>query len=250
MGLIKRLNITQTGEILLEKKPIRISKDLPLDFGWGQDLRQEENTTFKEEEEISEEQSFPDVISDEEKLSEADKQARGIIEEAKLEAKKIREDSQKRGREEGKKEATEKIKDALSTLNQAVKERKEIIKDAESEILRLALKAAEQIIHSEVSLHRDVCLNVVSDAINRVSDREQIIIKVNREDADYIKRYKDRLSGLVDGVKSLSILEDSQIEPGGCIIETNLGYVDARISTKIEVLGEALKRASEEVEAV
>ena len=51
---------------------------------------------------------------------------------------------------------------------------------------------------------------------------------------------------MLDGVKSLSIIEDSNIEPGGCIIETNLGFIDARISTKIKAIEEALEKTSEE----
>jgi flagellar assembly protein FliH len=138
------------------------------------------------------------------------------------------------------------VEEALEVINQAVKEREKIIKDAESEILRLSLKIAEQIIRSEVSLHRDVCLNIVSEAIQRVSDREQVIIRVNREDLEQVKKYKDRIAGLVDGVKSFSILEDSHVEPGGCMIETNLGFVDARISTKLAAIEEAFKRAEKE----
>ena len=44
-------------------------------------------------------------------------------------------------------------------------------------------------------------------------------------------------------MKNLSILEDSQVEPGGCVVETNLGYVDARIETKLELLEKALIKA-------
>lgn len=171
-----------------------------------------------------------------------------VVSMARDEARQIREEAQARGIEEGRRQAhlevEEKIKAAFETLNQAVKARKKIIKDAEAEILRLALKAAEQIIRSEVSLHRDVCLNIVSEAISRVSDREQVIVRVNRDDAEYIKRYKDRLSGIVDGIRSFSVLEDNQIEPGGCVIETNLGYIDSRISTKLAAIEEAFKKIS------
>ncbi|MFA6431462.1 MAG: FliH/SctL family protein [Candidatus Margulisiibacteriota bacterium] len=169
-----------------------------------------------------------------------------IIENARKEVGRIEEEAREKGYSEGKLEVSEKLKEALTTVNDAVKERKKIIKDAEAEILRLSLKVAEQIIRSEVSLHRDVCLNIAAEAIGRGSDREQIIVRVNRDDAEFLKRYKDRLAGMLDGVKSLSIIEDSNIEAGGCVIETNLGFIDARIATKIKSIEEALEKASEE----
>jgi len=179
-------------------------------------------------------------------VSKVKSEAQRMIERAHSEAERIREEAREEGRQEGRDESASRIEEAMATLNQAVKERKKIIKDSESEILRLALKVAEQIIRSEVSLHRDVCLNIVSEAIGRVSDREQIIIRVNREDAEYLKRYKERLAGMLDGVKSFSIIEDSNIEPGGCVIETNLGFIDARIATKLKAIEEALKKVKPE----
>ena len=175
-------------------------------------------------------------------------EAERIISQAMSEAESVREEAREAGKEEGRAEVASRIEEAMETLNQAVKERKEIIKDSEQEILRLALKVAEQIIRSEVSLHRDVCLNIVAEAISRVSDREQIIVRANREDAEYLKRYKDRLAGMLDGVKSFSILEDSNVEPGGCVIETNLGFIDSKISTKLKSIEESLKKLSAEEE--
>jgi flagellar biosynthesis/type III secretory pathway protein FliH len=173
-------------------------------------------------------------------------EAERIINEAIREAEAIREEAQAVGKEAGLNETNARMTEALETLNQAINERKKIIKDSENEILRLALKIAEQIIRSEVSLHRDVSLNIVAEAIARVSDREQIIVKVNREDAEYLKRYKDRLAGMLDGVKSFSIVEDAGVEPGGCVIETNLGFIDARIATKLKAIEEALKKVAAE----
>jgi flagellar assembly protein FliH len=181
-------------------------------------------------------------------LEERQAAADDIVRKAMEEAESIKEQARESGIEEAKRfaeeNASDKVKEALATVNQAVIERKKIIKDSEAEILRLSLRVAEQIIRSEVSLHRDVCMNIVSDAINRVSDREQVIIRVNREDLENIKKYKDRISSIVDGIKSLSIIEDAAVEAGGCVIETNLGYVDARISTKIAAIEDAFKKAA------
>ena len=178
-------------------------------------------------------------------LSQARAESEGIVAQARQEAEEIRRQSREEGFEEGRRQGQQQvddnIKETLETLNQAVKERKKIIKDAESEILRLSLKVAEQVIRSEVSLNNDVIMNMVAEAINRVSDRENIIIKVSKNDFEQVKQNKEKIAGLVDGIKNLSILEDSQIEAGGCIIETNLGYVDARISTKLSLIEQQMK---------
>jgi len=192
--------------------------------------------------------AFPAGPSTREQVEKAKGEAQKIIDQAVQEASHLKEIAKTEGLEQGKAEAAEQIEEAFATLNQAIKERKKIIKDSESELLRLSLKISEQIIRSEVSLHRDVCLNIVAEAIARVSDREQIIVRVNREDAEYLKRYKDRLAGLLDGVKSFSIIEDNNIEPGGCVIETNLGFIDSRIPTKIKAVEEALKKVQEKDE--
>jgi len=228
MGLIKRNQLEEKGTLFIEKKAAPLRKPR-LEAKSILTAINAESTTA-------------------ENLTRVRSEAEKIVQEAMAEADGVREEAKAAGREEGRAEAASHIAEAMETLNQAIKERKQIIKDSEAEILRLSLKVAEQIIRSEVSLHRDVCLNIVSEAIARVSDREQIIVKVNREDAEYLKRYKDRLTSMLDGVKSFSIIEDSTIEPGGCVIETNLGFVDARISTKLKAIEEALKKVSAEEE--
>lgn len=183
----------------------------------------------------------------------AEQEAEDILRRAGEAAEAVRKEAESEGlglgREEASREAGAKLTEALQTLNEAIRERKKIIRDSEAELLRLSLKIAEQIIRSEVSLHRDVCLNIVSEAINRVSDREHVIVRVNREDLEQVKKYKDRIAGIVDGVKSLAIQEDAAVEAGGAIIETNLGYVDARISTKIKAIDEAFSKVKGSGEA-
>lgn len=216
MGLIKRNQIQEKGFIILEKPKTEVRRPSP---------------------------ATPPIVPTME-IPAAETEAQRIIRKAEEKAEEIRVSAKEEGLRQGKEEISAHIQEALDTLNQAIKERKKIVKDAEAEILRLALKVAEQIIKSEVSLHRDVSLNIVAEAIGRVSDREQIIVKANREDAEYLKRYKERLSGLLDGVKSFSIVEDTSIEAGGCVIETNLGFIDARISTKLKAIEEAFHKVS------
>ncbi len=238
MGIIEKDRFEEKGTVFLEESRYSVTK-----------RREPAPAPVIENIEISAEE-LPMLGPYQEKaqkiVANAEAEARQVIQNAQAEIDRIRDEARNEGFEQGKREgieqATGQFADSMETLNEAIIARRKIIKDAESEILRLALKVAEQIIRSEVSLHRDVCLNIVAEAISRISDREQIIIKVNRDDVEHVKKYKDRISSLVDGVKSLTILEDGSVEPGGCIIETNLGYVDARISTKIKAIEEAFSK--------
>ena len=237
MGIIKRDRFEEKGTIFLEESRFNVKR------------REAAPEPVIENIEISAEE-LPMLGPYQEKaqriVANAEAEARQVIQNAQLELDRIKDEARNEGFEQGKREgmeqATGQFADSMDTLNEAIAARRKIIKDAESEILRLALKISEQIIRSEVSLHRDVCLNIVAEAISRISDREQIIIKVNRDDVEHLKKYKDRISNLLDGVKSVTILEDGSVEPGGCIIETNLGYVDARISTKIKAIEETFSK--------
>ena len=241
MGLIKKEFIEDSGTVLIERQAMHLTKSrpkivqtAPLSVGIS-------SLPITRAEAVV---SAPIV----ENIDEAQSEAQRLVDEAMNEAENIREESRQSGYEEGKAEAGERLKEALETLNQAAIERKIIIKEAEPEILRLAIRVAEQIIKSEVSLHRDVCLNIVAEAIARVSDREQIIVRVNHEDAEYLKRFKDRLASMMDGVKSFSILEDPNVEAGGCVVETNLGFIDAKISTKLKSIEEVMQKVATETE--
>ena len=239
MAIIKKTNVFDKGTIDLKQDNVPQAPVSPAP-AYPSYYQQEES--YKDEQVPQEEleSKAQDV------LSMARTEASSIVEQARQEAQEISKNSKdegfEEGRSQGQQQVDDNIKEAMETLNQAVKERKKIIRDAESEILRLSLKIAEQVIRSEVSLHKDVIMNMVAEAINRISDRENIIIKVNREDSEQLKQNKEKIAGLVDGVKNLSIIEDSQIEPGGCIIETNLGYVDARISTKLSLIEQQMKK--------
>lgn len=182
----------------------------------------------------------------------AQQEVEKILAQAQKQAQQEYEQAKRRGYEEGQKkaagEARDKINQALSTLTEAITAKKKIIRSSEPDILKLAVKIAEQVIKSEVSINKDVVMNIVAEAVSKITDREQVVIRVNPANVDQIKGQKSRLLALIDGVKNLTIQEDNQVDPGGCIVETTLGFVDARIATKLTAIEDALKRVGEEDE--
>jgi flagellar assembly protein FliH len=220
-----------------------------------------EPTEEKDEEKIEETPGFSPQVRALTIIDKAKKRAGQIIAKSQSEAQEMINDAQneveeikakankeglEKGRQEGLYKANKHIEEAFKTLNEAVKEKTKIVKSAEPEILKLSIKIAEQIIRSEVQLNQDICMKIIAEAVSKITDREKVIIRVNQGNLDQVKRNKDRLASLIDGVKNLSIVEDSSIESGGCVVETDLGFVDAKISTKLKAIEDALEKAYSE----
>ena len=47
---------------------------------------------------------------------------------------------------------------------------------------------------------------------------------------------------MLANIEEINILEDPNIEKGGCVVETDFGEVDARISAQLEEVESAVKK--------
>jgi len=64
------------------------------------------------------------------------------------------------------------------------------------------------------------------------------VIRVNLSDLDLTTEHIKDFMGMVENVKSITVLEDSSVDKGGCIIETDFGQIDARISSQLHEIEE------------
>ncbi|MBI2266779.1 MAG: hypothetical protein HYU64_16720 [Armatimonadetes bacterium] len=213
----------------------------------------------------------PPQILPEEAVREAQQKAEAVLEQARIQAETIVQDAQNKakklleesklycqsaqshanregfalGKEEGARAGYEEVQslilEARSTLEQAMAERDALLRGAESEVAQLAVKIAERIIQTEVAAKPEIVLGVIRSTLEKVKDRESVIIKVNPGDLDMVRNNRETYSRIVEGLRSMEIQGDPRVERGGCVVETNLGNVDARISTQLAALEIAFK---------
>jgi flagellar assembly protein FliH len=138
-----------------------------------------------------------------------------------------------------------KLESLLNSLHQVLLEldglKMEAYRNCEKEIVGLALAVAEKIIRLEVGTRREVVANVVKETLKRLLDHDNIKIRVNPSDYELLKNEVSQFSGLVENLETIIFEEDNSIDCGGCIIETNLGDIDARIEKQIQAVEEAFK---------
>jgi len=191
-----------------------------------------------------------DEVQELRKKSELD--SKDIIEDAKKEAQKIESEirnketeilneARKRGYqdgwEEGINKGTEEVKRLVERiqiiLNTAIQKRNEIFIETEQQIIGLVLLIAKKVIKVISENQKNVVINNVIQSLRKLKSRGEVAIRVNLADLELTTKHKQDFIEMVEGVKSIKILEDSTVDRGGCIIDTDFGSIDARISSQL-----------------
>jgi flagellar assembly protein FliH len=177
-------------------------------------------------------------------VAEAGKKAQEIEDASRAAFEAERKDAEERGRiagreagfAEGKAEVERLIQRMQTVLERAQDKRAEILAETEQEIIDLVLLISRKVIKVISENQRNMVISNVVQALRKVKGRGNIIIRINMVDLKLTTEHVKDFTQLVEGSKSLQIVEDSTIDPGGCIIETDFGEIDARISSQLAEL--------------
>lgn len=137
------------------------------------------------------------------------------------------------------------FQDALTSLNKHIllldKALKEIREDVQKRILPIALKAARKIMGEELKLHPDRIVDILCQSLKPVTQHRRITVYVNRADLEYVEAAKPKLKKMFERLENLSVQERADIEPGGCIIETEAGIINAQLESQWRALESAFE---------
>jgi flagellar assembly protein FliH len=151
-----------------------------------------------------------------------------------------------KGFEEGQKSEQLKIDQALNTMQRIFEElsllRQNICNEAEMAIVKLSLAIARKLLDREIAINPDSILSVARHAIRKVVDSENIKIKVNPSDVGTIEKHKDEFLTQLGKNSGIRIESDGAIQPGGCVIETRFGDIDARVDQQFQLIEQALEK--------
>ncbi len=105
-------------------------------------------------------------------------------------------------------------------------------------VCELAFVVAEKIVRDSVERHSAIN-QILSESMKKVLGANSVIIKLNSTDLNNLNNESKSL--LNDASYSKIKFEaDDTIDAGGCLIETDIGNVDARISTQLKELKKIL----------
>ncbi len=167
-------------------------------------------------------------------LETAKEESSSYKKEVAKEAEKIKDSAFEEGFQEG-----------LHSLNRHIqaldKELKTLRADIQVKILPLALKAARKIIGEELKMHPDRIVDIVLTSLKPVTQHRKVIIYVNRVDLETMELHRPRIKNIFEHLENLSIQERDDIEPGGCMIETEAGIINAQLENQWRALETAFE---------
>lgn len=187
--------------------------------------------------------------------ADAENEAAAIIEKAKAEAAqivaeanaqhdKIVSEARNEGFEQGSQEGFEKgsaeverlIERMHKILEAVMQRREEILQDTESQIVELVILMARKVIKILSENQKNVIMANTVAALRKVKTRGNVTLRVNIEDVKLTTAHADEFIQHVENVQGITVQEDSSVEKGGCIVETDFGAIDARISSQLTEL--------------
>jgi len=164
----------------------------------------------------------------EEGIAKAEEDAVSIIENANLERENI-------------------LNEVVQLKEDVIREYKEELKSSEKELLNLSLDIVEKIINYEVNRSDDYVLGIVKDALDRVLNKKDVILKLSTADYYTVLSNKKYLVANVKGFGEIEIVQDESMEPGSCIVDTPLGVIDGGIQVRMDnIQKEVMKMISEQ----
>lgn len=141
------------------------------------------------------------------------------------------------GYDEGIRLAAEEQKDTTirlgALLHDIVADTEGFVRGLESDVIELVLGVAEKVIGREARLDPKLVVNVVRSALNEIHDATEVRIRAHPDDVAILEpRWQEMLPRRV--AERSELLADELVSRGGVIVETQIGYVDSQLQTRLQ----------------
>jgi flagellar assembly protein FliH len=148
------------------------------------------------------------------------------------------------GWQEGRAEAQRIIERLHLVLSKVIEKRSDIMKESEAQIIKLIILIARKVVKVISENQKSIVINNTIEALQKLKTKADISIRVNLEDTALMTEHIKDIIERVENVKNISILEDSTVGKGGCIVETDFGEIDARIASQLQEIEDRILELS------
>ena len=146
----------------------------------------------------------------------------------------------RQGRAMGAEEAATSLEPVLERLSRSVEEiieqRRRFRREAEEDVVKLAVAIARRILHRELSTDPEALLGVVKAALKKVEVHEVNRLRVHPADVGFIQKHFAQFVRL----EQIEVQGDAALERGAVRFDTTRGTLDASVETQLQEIQRGL----------
>lgn len=163
--------------------------------------------------------------------------AQETAEPAPVDTEHLLKDARRQGFEEGQAAARQSAAAQIETMQMKLARTVEELtgarlryrREAEQDVVALALAVARRILHRELTVAPEALLGLVKAALEKMEIREVHRARVSREDAPMVRKLFEQM-----GVpQHVEVIADAALSRGGLVIESSRGMLDASVDTQL-----------------
>ncbi|SPN73938.1 type III secretion system protein,type III secretion apparatus protein, HrpE/YscL family,Flagellar assembly protein FliH [Chlamydia serpentis] len=139
-------------------------------------------------------------------------------------------------KEQGLKEGAESWSQQIAFLQEETKNLRTKVREA---LVPLAIASVKKIIGKELETHPETIVSIISQALKDLTQNKNILIHVNPKDLPLVEKSRPEFKKIVEYADALILTAKSDVAPGGCIIETEAGIVNAQLDVQLDALEKA-----------
>jgi type III secretion protein L len=178
-------------------------------------------------------QEYLTFVEASELINSARKEAEHIISEAHKTVEALRERGYQEGLLEGKQKIAEKM---FETVQKTV----DYLASSEEMLCDIVIDAVRRVI-GEFN-DRELVIRIVRNAMAVVRSQKHVAIKVSPQDVEVVKAEVDGLMLQFPAVEFIEVVPDVRLSPKSCILESEMGIVDASVEVQLKALRNALMK--------
>lgn len=177
-----------------------------------------------------------------------------IIEKAKQEAEEIRQKAKEEARQDALREVRNEFQAQQQTqmnsiapmVHSAIEQLKDGVHkfqlDWERKTVSLALQIAEKVIKRELQSQPEIALDQLRAALQLCGNQDEIFVHVNPTDQKDLGPAMESVVNHFGLLSKTTIVPDTLVGSGGCVVRTIYGQIDAQIESQLERIEEELSQ--------
>lgn len=141
---------------------------------------------------------------------------------------------EKDGLELGRKRIDTLVRQITNLLEDLQNQREVLYQSCEREMLQLVLSISKKVLRHELRLNDEVVLSTLKEASKYVMDQQKIVLRLNPADVQLLESRFEQCPPIGKGARAVTMIRDTSLTRGGCVIETSFGDIDGTIETQMD----------------